>query len=329
MYRLENQVLDIHDDVNLNSTIMSIKDRIPPFVKSASVPSIQDNDSRPDHAFALCLWTKTANKLLKYPIDTPADAFFSGEYLNANYHKLPAGAVKIAAANINAACRRFGITPSPIVKVASAGTSPLGNLYVENMKEPNGYIYDDELLKQAAAEIPKNSPAFSDSPYMYALVKKAGKNADSSISDMQCKYAMPTPGHVKMAIEYFDKYAEEFTPADRHQFAYNVRMRAQELGVHVPVGKIDKYAGVNGYGPNLEAHISLRKSCCIDSSKQALYDALYEKRASIDPSLFAQTLERLDNQAGVSKYYGGPVSDAYVATFGNAREAFIKRASHV
>lgn len=325
MYRLENQILDLYDDANFKQTTLpELLPRIPEFLKTAAAPSSEINKQRPDNVFALCLLTKRANKLLRYPIDTPADTFFSSEYLQRSFHKLPAGAVKMAATNINAACQRFGIEPSPIVKEASKGAIPGGNVYIEPMQEPNGFIYDELLLKRAAAEVPMNSPAFQDSPHMYAIVKKASQNGVGDAGTV-CKYAMPTADHVRMAVDYFTKYASEFSPADRHQFAYNVRMRGQELGVNVSSPAIDKYAGVDGYGPYVEAQISLRKACCISGDRQEAYDRLLQKQASVQPALFAQALEELDKRAGLTKYYGGPISDAYASTFGSARDAAMRK----
>jgi hypothetical protein len=327
MYRLENQILDLYDDANFKQTLPELLPRIPEFLKTAAAPSPEINKQRPDNVFALCLLTKCANKLLRYPIDTPADTFFSSEYLQRSFHKLPAGAVKMAATNINAACQRFGINPTAIVKEASKGSIPGGNVYVEPLYEPNGFVYDEALLKRAAAEVPMHSPAFQNSPHMYAIVKKASANSSAGFGDAGtvCKYAMPTPEHVRMAVDYFTKYASEFSPADRHQFAYNVRMRAQELGVAASSPVLDKYAGVDGYGPYVDAQISLRKSCCINGDRIAAYDRLLEKQASVQPQLFAQALEELDKRAGLTKYYGGPINDAYASTFGSAREAAMRK----
>jgi hypothetical protein len=317
-YRLENQVLDFYDDANSKNVIAEVASRIPGHVKTAAAP-VADSQ-RQDKDFALCLMTKQANKLCRYPIDTAADTFFSNEYLQRNYHKLPAGAVKVAAANISKACQRYGLQPSAIVKEAARDTVPNGNIYFEPMHEANGFVYDEILLKQAAAEIPSNNAAFDDSPFLYALVKKA-----SNGNIIMSKYAMPDAGTVRRAIDYFDKYASEFSPADRQQFAYNVTMRARELGVPCTSQSIAKFAGVGGYNPDLEAHLSLRKSCCIDGERVAAYDRLYEKRASISPELFAQTLEQLDKRAGVNRYYGGHIADAYTAAMGAS--AFQKKAS--
>jgi hypothetical protein len=292
MYRLENQVLDFYDDANAKHLVAEVASRIPGHIKTAAAPSA--DTPRQDSDFALCLMTKQANKLRRYPIDTAADTFFSNEYLQRNYHKLPAGAVKVAAANIGRACQRYGVQPSAIVKEASRDTVPNGNVYFEPTHEANGFVYDEILLKQAASEIPSNNRAFDESPYMYALVKKA-----SNGNVFMSKYAMPTAGTVQRAIDYFDKYASEFSPADRHQFAHNVTMRARELGVPCTSPTIAKYAGVSGYNPALDAQLSLRKSCCIDADRVAAYDRLYEKRASVSPEMFAQALEELDKRAAL------------------------------
>ena len=66
------------------------------------------------------------------------------------------------------------------------------------------------------------------------------------------KYPIENPEQVKLASDYFAKYAERFEPRDRIVFAANLEKRAEELKVVIDSQVISNYAKV----ANLNAKIS-------------------------------------------------------------------------
>lgn len=297
MSTLENLIIDIFDDVNLRTTLEKVASNLPPRLRSAQLPTIEDRDKLEDDRFALSMITKHASKVNKFPVDSPINTALSNEYFNINHHKLPSEAQKTAATYIKMACDKFGIAPSLSVKTASLEYPTVTNIYIEKQNDtPGGAV----VSKQAEIE---------DSEFYYALTKEADGGVVSR------KYAMPSPEHITKATEYFDKYASHFSPEDRHQFAHNVVNRAIELGVSVESKEIEKYAGTE-YGSSLNGHLSIRKKL-LDG--QPLYLDALEKLASYQettgPSTFAKVLHELDKKAGLDKYYDKYLADPYAATF--------------
>lgn len=66
------------------------------------------------------------------------------------------------------------------------------------------------------------------------------------------KYPIENPEQVKLAADYFAKYAERFEPRDRIVFAANLEKRADELKIVIDNQIISNYAKV----ANLKANIS-------------------------------------------------------------------------
>lgn len=298
--RLENQILDLYDDVNLEENLVKMASAMPPELRKCELPSIEDRDTKPETAFALQYVTKTAAKLAKFPIDTAVETFFSNQYFAKNGHKLPPDAQKVAAAGILKACKRFNLPPTqPVEKLGSVEVK--SNTYIEP-------LYSQQLQK-VAAEIPK-SAAFAESPHFYALVKKG----------QDPRYGMPTPELVKEAAAYFDKYAREFDPEDRRQFAVNVSGRARELGVELKSAAIEKYAG-QAFSKDLEGHLAMRRALASEPQHRLAYEKLAAAVKTETPERIADTLYELDKRAGLTRYYDNKIADAFYATFGTEKRA--------
>jgi hypothetical protein len=88
--------------------------------------------------------------------------------------------------------------------------------------------------------------------------------------------------------------------------------RAEDLGIEVS-DLLARY-GSTEYAPDVEAHLANRRSLAPDWKD--VYDDLQEKRASIDPEVFAELLSQADEGAGLHAVWGGPVCDPYLSTFG-------------
>lgn len=286
---LENAIIDIFDDVHLEQTLEKVATRLPDNIKSQEMPTFEERDTYMDTAFAISIITKTAGKLNKYPINTTMNTAMSNEYFDLCHHNLPIEAQKVAASNIKAACGIHGIIPCESVEKVASG--PTVNIYVEPYNaKPGGPI-----VKRASDVKPQGD-------HFYAL---------------EGKYAMPSPEYVTKAVDYFNKYAGQFTAQERFTYAHNVSARAKELGVPVEDTPINKYAG-HLYSPDLRGAILARKGILPeDSPYMDSLDKLASMQSEILPSDFAQVLHEVDKQAGLDKYYDKYLADPFWSTLGS------------
>lgn len=300
---LENAVIDIYDDLNVASTMQKVASAIPSELRQLQIPTKDFRDSLDDTQFALSIITKTASKMNKFPLNDKLNTSLSNEYFELNHPKLPAEAQKIAATYIKQACMRFGLEPREAVKIAAADMPTMTNIYFSRVGDRAG----GELVQKVASDQDKSA-------YYYALTKTA------SNGHTERAYALPNPEAIKKAEVYFDKYAMQFKPEDRHQFASNVVNRAVELGVDVTSDMVNKYAGLN-YNGDVEAYLSVRKKLL--DGRTEYTDAL-DKLASFqgkeDPKTFARVLHEFDKKAGLVRYYDKYLADPYASTFGVGTE---------
>jgi len=282
--KLEHSVLDLFDDHSADKTLMKIACNLSNDLKHEPLPSVQDRNRLEDFQFALTLITKTASKLNKYPLDSKINTALSNEYFHLNHHKLPEEAQKIAAAHIVKACDKYGIDAHQSVKIASLGEMPRTNIYVETIEK------NLPLLKQASTY-------------------------DSSHYALGSRYAIPDEKYLRKAEQYFDKHAAKFVPADRHEFARNVSIRAETLGIKTASVLIDTYAGKE-YNPNLEGHLKMRTALLDEDSPYIpALQKLASYKSSEDPETFAKVLHEIDKKAGLDRYYDRSLADPYVSTF--------------
>lgn len=300
MRMLENIVLDLFDDQNIKGTFEKIASSIPEDMKASSLPTSEDRDQLDDTQFALSIITKTASRMNKFPINDKLNTVLSNEYFDLNHAKLPAEAQKVAATYIKLACDRYGVEAKESVKEASSQFPVMANIYIEKLNDKAaGPII---IEKQASAPI--------RSEYYYALVKTAGDGQTNR------SYAMPNADAVQKAANYFEKYAKQFAPEDRHSYASNVVKRAVELGVDVDSPTLQKYAGLC-FNSDVGAYLSSRKNLVEDRPEftEAL-DKLASHQGKTDPTTFARVLHEFDKRAGLTRYYDKYLADPYASTFG-------------
>jgi hypothetical protein len=130
-------------------------------------------------------------------------------------------------------------------------------------------------------------------------------------------YPLDSYQDVKAAAQYFDDYYGQFNPADRHEYAVKTASRADELGI--ATSELLQRYGSTEYAPDIDAHLASRKAAA--PMFGAVYDAMREKRAEVSPEVFVELLQKVDEEAGLNWYYGGDVTDPYLATFGGKEKA--------
>jgi len=151
------------------------------------------------------------------------------------------------------------------------------------------------------------------------MVKKAELYAVPSLE----KFPLDSYVDVQRASEYFDKYASQMEPALKREYCTNLVKRASSLGI--PVSETARRYGASTYAPEEELKVAyqLRRRACGDIQDLAnTLDQLFDKHASIEPELFAQTLVEFDKVAGIDSKYGTEVPDPYYSTFGEKTAEF-------
>lgn len=284
MYKLANQILDAHDDVSH----IHLK-KLAKINPKINLMTDDERNSLSDDDFGLCVITKKASKLNKFPIDSKDSTWLSNQYFNETHYNMPKEAAQIAAGFIKKACSKFGVQPTPAV---------------ENMaKEASNNIYCEGDIPTSAKIERSNEVDLSK----FAEVSKIGD------SYTHAQYVFSTPTHVKLGNAYFDQYSDKMPVIDRHKYAAALQRRAGELGMKLD-GKISKYAS-NSYGAHLHAHLSSRKTLLNDQKFIDALDKMASMKDSMAPMDFANLLHGFDKRAGLNKYYDGYLVNPFAATF--------------
>jgi hypothetical protein len=286
MLRLANQVIDAYDDVGK----VGIK-KLARANPSVYVMSDAEKTALCDTDFALSVITKKAHKLNKYPVDSPDNTWLSNEYFDMFHNRLPEKAASVAAYNIKQACDRFGIAPK--TSVTGLAKEASSNVYFEE---------DGALQKKASVKTVNLSE--------FAEAEKIGDNYTFA------QYAFSTPGHVKIACQYFDQQHSKMPADGRFKYAAAIQRRAHELGMGPQKGTVAKYAS-DHYSPQVDAHIRARASLLevADPRLNAALEKIGSLKKELVPAEFAQLLYAFDKKAKLDRYYDGYLTNPFVATF--------------
>ncbi len=142
------------------------------------------------------------------------------------------------------------------------------------------------------------------------------QNKTASLTALGDRFSLDSYTDVQDAIHYFNEGWTAMSPEDRHEFSVKTAARAEDLGIEVP--ELMQRYGSTEYSPDIEAHIANRRAIMPEHSE--VWDALQEKRASIEPEVFANLLRTADEAVGLNYEWGGAVMDPYYATFGGRSE---------
>jgi hypothetical protein len=308
-------VLDFYDD-SKHELMSKIASAMPQALRSthATVLTPEQIERLPDSEFGLIVLTKRASVLRKFPVNDPGNAWLSAQYFQNTHEKLAFPARFIAAKFIKTACDAYGVPSSKVVAAYAARVEDGeadSNTYAEGSESKwmlNKLAQRELMNKQAsAAEI----NALTELPNEhFALVIRT----DGGIIR---KYAMPDAKHVKVAAQYFDKYAMDLPPEYRHKFAVAVQERAEELDVNLAAHTtLEKWAST-GWNRFVHAHLEQRKSLLPrnEPARQAL-DKLAAALDETTPEDAALALQTLDRATGLTKYYDKGLSDPFASTMG-------------
>lgn len=325
-------VIDFYDDPNksLLKQVFPTLESLPELLKTASkfhILNAKEREVLRDEAFALVMQDE-GRVIRKFACVDPANTALSTLYFLRTFDRLPEEAVKVAAVNLVEACERFGLSPPTVLKEAAQTPSrkrdvahqpPVG-MEVDWMQRTNlGKAIqgdsDSGKVMSAARQVKTASPRVNVTGKNPRPVVKHAQATRFALGD---QYALDSYEDVQRAVTFFSNNYPEFSPKDRHEFCVKTAARAHELGIET-TPLIERY-GATEYSPDIEAHLTRRRAIAPELS--GVWDALLEKRAQVSPDQFAELLTQADEAAFLDWYWGGQVSDPYLATFGgnSARE---------
>jgi hypothetical protein len=133
-------------------------------------------------------------------------------------------------------------------------------------------------------------------------------------------YPLDGYDEVQKAASYFDTYGPQMSPVIRREFAVNMVKRAHQLSI--PVSDLARKYGSDSYAPEGELKIAMEmRRRVVDEEMADMLESLEEKRASVDPEVFCETLKVLDKVAEIDWRYDRDVWDPYLSTFGFEKNA--------
>ena len=310
-------ILDFYDDTD--HALMN-KLAMPESVRCAQMNPLTDEElnSLPDTEFGLIVLTKRASVLRKFPVNDPGNAWLSAQYFSANHEKLAFPARFIAATFIKNACDAYGVPSSKLVEGYAARADD-SDVEVNTFSEGSESSW--MLRKLAQQELTSSSvtagqvdASLAMPNEHFALIVRQG---DGSVIR---KYAMPDASHVKIAAEYFDKYAMQLPPEHRHKFAQSVKNRAEDLNVDVDGHDLHKWAS-DEWNRHVHSHIEHRKELLPrNQDARSILDKLAAAigQGATTPEDAASVLKTVDEATGLNRHYDSDVADPYRSTMGKS-----------
>ncbi|MBW2691037.1 MAG: hypothetical protein JRE57_00205 [Deltaproteobacteria bacterium] len=304
-------VLDFYDD---SSHELMSKVAMPDSLGDTHVTVLtpEQIEQMPDTDFGLVVLTKRASVLRKFPVCDPGNAWLSAQYFQQTHEKLAFPARFVAAKFIKSACDAYGVPTSPLVDgyAARASDDVQHNTFTEGSEQRwmLQKLAKRELMTKQADAVEIN--ALIDMPNEhFALVARDG---DGTVIR---KYAMPDAGHVKLAANYFDKYAMDLAPEHRHRFATSVTNRATELGVDVSDNMLLSKWASSTWNRHVVAHIEQRKSLLPrNEGACAVLNKLAAALEETDPEDMASALQTFDQATGLTRYYDRGLTDPFASS---------------
>jgi hypothetical protein len=344
--KLAGVIIDFYDDIS-GSELKSVyptADKLPEIIKTAHILNPDERAILRDEAYALIVQDE-GKVFRKFACVDPGNTLLSLLYFQKSASLLPEEAQKVAAKNIYDRAVEFGIlkegSKTPMTKRRDPMQTPVvgdeadwasrTNLLSIMGSSDTGRVSSSvaQGMKTAGAEgatavetndstrLDQQSTGGSATKVVDVTNKKAKttvkKASPDAIYALGNKYPLDSYANVQRAVSYFDEHWTKMPPDDRHEYAVKTASRADELGIRY--GEILERYGSKDYALDLDAHLSSRKAV-VEQELAGIYDELQEKRASIEPEVFARVLHEIDKSAGLDAYYGGAIQDHIWSTFG-------------
>jgi hypothetical protein len=293
MKKLASLTYDVTDLVTAGQIqyLVEVTEGKDELVKNAHVPSLEEIEGMPDSQFALVLFHPHIGKMKKLAMSDKYLTELNMRIFADKMTSLPEELVKVAAYHLCKAAKHYGlVVPEPIAKYA---TEKVASNWV-NIAEVKPAHYTEKTA--AAVE--------------YAL---------------NGKYPIHTPELVKKAMQYFGENWKRFSPRNAFEYAVNVKLAADKLGISYANTRIEKYASVDAsqLSKHFRAAVLARKGYTEEDNGQA-YDDLVKEAKTLGPVKTAEVLEELDRKSGVYREWNKSVEDPIFTVFDIKKEASVK-----
>lgn len=328
-----DHVLDPYDDEFGSLRGFFTGRAMPNFIKTAAIMSDEDLERLPDHAFAVVM-LDDGRCMRKYACTDKAHTAVNVMYFLNNKDSLPEPAKIKAASNLKAACEHYGLdVPEQLVKTASP-KKRLIKTDGADIKVPVGQYKEADLsggpiMPQSARPNRAKIASVMEDPYVIvrgAPVRVERTTYDPAVCALDDgRLPLEDFHQVKEAMDFFDRHSKELHPRVRHTMCVKIASRAEQLCMPIP-DVIRKYGSLTYSSPGMfDAAIETRRRVWADLSDDltgpGMLDMLLEKKASMDPNDFAETLSELDIVTGIDRYWDGGVMDPWFTTFGFQKAA--------
>lgn len=266
-------------------------------VQTAYIPSVEELGERKDKDFALILWDPKVGQQRKFANYNSDLTELNMAFLKEVKNSLPEEVVKIAAANLTCAAKKYN------VKIPDELTSYKSDRFVDNLVDIS---------------------AINKSAY---ITKTASKKKEASFFALKKdkKYPIDTEMDIKKAASFFDKNYNKLNINDKLEFIANIQDRAKELNVSLSKTAVEKYASLSQklFNEDFYNHIQVRKSYLKEDETEikTAYDELVARADELGPLDSAYVMEELDKTASLNGNYGKGIYDPLVATLGQEKTA--------
>jgi len=285
--------LDIVDYV-INSElekIASIVDQCSDRTKTAYVPSYDEELQRAPKDFALILHSGKDGDMRKFAMYSSELTELNLAFLVDGMSTLPEEIVKVAAANLTCAARRFKLDiPDELQKYAS--TKYITRIVNTDEIDEKGF-----LEKKAAAKC----------------------KSESKKHALHGKYPINNKKEIEKAAAWFSRNVNRLSIDEIDEFVTNMN------SVEAP---IEKYAELSktAFSENFYNHLNIRKAQLRDNDEDGaeLYNDLLRRADEIGVEKCAYVLEVIDKELGLDEYYGSVIPNAYESTYGVVKTAGVK-----
>lgn len=299
------RVIDPYDDNFAVLKEMKSTAEIPDFIKTASVLTDRERELLPDHCFALIM-RDGEEEMRKFACVDKGSTALNAVYLMQNAKALPKVAQAKAARNLCIACSRFGLEiPVVLEKMAAQEQTRI-------IQSDAGHFTFEGFQKEA-----KGWDPWVDVTNKWSVQRPPEHN--ETVSFRGRDLPLDSYSQVKRAAEQFEQDWRAAHPKDRRHAALQIEKKASWLGIRTgPV--LQKYAA-QGLKNDDEIFEAFRERAQrwpeeVSTAAASVATELFEKRASMQPDQFAETLAEFDVSTGLDFYWDRYISDPWQATIG-------------
>ena len=168
-----------------------------------------------------------------------------------------------------------------------------------------------------------------------SIIDITGKNAQVKLAAGPTKdedYAVVLPDgsqhypidswdRIKTAEAYYLDENKRMEPPIRRTFAVKLASKALDVGYPINDSILEAGSATYANPGMIQVSLEMRKLASPDKNSSVFLNELFEKRAQLDPGMFAECLYRFDCQTGIDKLWDREIPDPWQSTFGFAKTA--------